>query len=111
MDVEVGIDRLDRQKDVAIMLVGLVRMNTTLDADFGGASLDRILTLLENFFVAAIERVDRIVLVTREPAERAADITDIGEIDISTDDVTDIVSAIFAARQISSARGMASVIG
>ena len=100
MDVEIGIDLFDREKDVTIVFVGLVRVDTTLYANFRRTTLDRVLTLLENLRMASIERVDGVVLVTGEPTERTADIADVRKVDIAADDVTDVVSTILLASDI-----------
>jgi hypothetical protein len=42
----------------------------------------------------------RLVLVTREAAERAADVADVGEVDVAADDVGDLVTYVLEAGPI-----------
>ena len=102
MDVELGELRFDGPQDVAVMLVGLVRVDATLDADLGRAAVDRVLTLLENLGMATIVGVDRVVLVARETTKRTAHIADIRKIDVAADDVADIVTTVLASGQVPS---------
>ena len=103
MDMQLRERLLDCHKNTVVVLVGLVGVDSTLDANLGGTAVDRVLALLEDLLEAAIIGVDRIVLMPRKSAKRAAHVTDIGEIDVAAHHVADIVTAILAACQI--ARG------
>ena len=52
------------------------------------------MALVEDDFHGMVEGLGDIVLVPRETAERAADVADIGEVDVSADDEGDVVSLV-----------------
>src|ERR1700730_12142021 len=90
---------LDGAENVAVMKLRQIARQTALDANFGGAKLPGF----DRFFRHLIEREEITVGLARaaaEGAEFASDETDVGEIDISIDHVSDDIAGEFSAQQI-----------
>jgi hypothetical protein len=99
VDVELRVSRLDRLEDLPVVRVILVRVDAALDAHLGGAARHRVVALLEDLLHAAVVGVG-LVAVAREAAERAADVADVGEVDVAADDEGHVVALVLAAREV-----------
>ena len=105
MNVDVRADLFDRAADREIGRSRIGRMNAALQADFAGAALPRFDDAPLNFFeVEIIGPATQIFaeLALRKGAKFAAEIADIGVVDVAGDDVADVVAAC-AARSASAA--------
>ncbi len=99
VDVQLRELTLERDQDVAVVRVVLARMDPALDAHLGGAARHRVARLHEQLFHRVIVRVG-LVLVAREAAERAADVADVGEVDIAADHERNVVALVERARRV-----------
>ena len=99
VDVEVGKLALQPHQDLAIQVVILAGVDATLDADLGGAAGDAIPGLLGDLLQAAVEGV-LVVAVSREAAEAAAVVADVGEVDVPVDDEGDVAAHVLGAGDV-----------
>jgi hypothetical protein len=99
VDVEGGKLALQPYQDLAIMVVILARIDPTLDADLGGAAGDPVPGLRGDLLQTAIEGV-LVVAVSRESAEAAARVADVGEVDVPIDDEGDLVADVLGAGDV-----------
>ena len=75
-------------------------MDPALDADLGRPPRDRVVALLEDHVHRVVVRFLGVVLVPREPAEAAADVADVREVDVPAYDVRNVVADILLARDV-----------
>ncbi len=99
MDVKIRQLALDRAHDLSVPEAVLVRVDAPLDADLGCSALDRLARVADDLLERAVVGVV-LVLVPREAAEAAADVADVGEIDVAADHVGDLVADVVEARAV-----------
>ena len=89
-----------------ICLAGIVRMDAALHADFGRAALPRLLRaardLVEREIVGPAAQI-LAELALREGAELAAEVADVGVVDVAVDDIASRGRCTFLARSASAA--------
>src|SRR6266566_4320640 len=93
--MEAGHGFFDGAAHVEIGGAGVFRMNAALQADFGGAALPGLLATPNDLVhVEVVGPAAQILaeLALREGAELAAEITDVGVVDVAGDDVADGVA-------------------
>ena len=99
MDVDLGKRTLHRLQDLAVVGVVLVRVDAALDTDFGGTAGNGVGRLLEHHLHRVVIGFG-FVLVTREAAEAAAHVADVGEVHVAVDDEADVVANVVLACEI-----------
>ena len=103
MDMDVGHRVLDRAADREIGRAGVIGMDAALQADFGRAALPGLaaaaLDLVELEIVRPAAQVVA-ELAFGEGAELAAEVADVGVVDVAVDDVGDAVAARFGAQRV-----------
>ena len=107
VDVHLGDRRLDRPADRLIGVAGVVGMDAALQADFGRAAIPRLDRAARDFLDGEIVRRAAQILVRaafREGAELAAEIADVGVVDVAVDDVAHDVAADRAAQRVGGLR-------
>ena len=93
----------DRAADREIGRAGIFRVDAALQADFGGAALPGLLAAPDDFVeVEIVGPAAQILaeLALREGAELAAEIADIGVVDVAGDDIGDGVARHLAAQPV-----------
>src|SRR5579864_8302650 len=99
MDMHARNRLLDRAQNIAIVELGKIAGQASLNADFSGAKLPGF-TRLSCHVVERMEVSVRLAGAAAEGAEFASHETDIGEIDVAVDDVGDDVAGEFGAQQV-----------
>src|SRR4029453_14411921 len=102
VDVEAGPRLFDGAAYVQVGRAGVFRMDAALQADLGGAALPRLLAPPDDLVhVEVVGPASQVFaeLALREGAELAAEIADVGVVDVAGDDVGDGV-AVDAPAQI-----------
>ena len=74
-------------------------MDPTLNADLRRAQIPGLTRTRHDVIEAAVVGI-LVVLMTREAAEAAAHVADVGEVDVAIDDVGDLVAHVLGTRQI-----------
>src|SRR5688500_13350084 len=97
---------LHGRDDIQIALARVVRMNSTLETDFGRATLPSFERSLRYFFEIQVvsgtsQRSTRTTL--REGAEAAGIATDVGVVDVAVDDISHIVARHLGPQLVASA--------
>ena len=112
MDVQVGQRLLHRRADLQVRLAGESRVDPALEADLDGAAVPRLPRasddLLDRHDVRLPAQV-RGQLPLGEGAEAAAEVADVGVVDVPRDDVADLVAAGLAAQLVGSGQHRAEV--
>ncbi len=106
MDMHARHRLLDRAADPEIGSAGIFRMDAALQADFGGAALPGFLDAADDLVhIEVVGPAAQILaeLALREGAELAAEIADVGVVDVAGDDVGDGVARLTARRSWSAA--------
>ena len=91
----------DGGRQLPVVLVVLLRVDASLDTDFGGAALHRPRAFLQQR-VHVVDVGVRLMFVPGKAAERTTHVANIGEVHVSADHVGDIVPHVFLARPIRS---------
>ena len=102
MDVEAGYRLFDGAAQGEVGGAGVFRVDAALQADFGGAALPGLLAAPDDLVhVEVVGAAAQILaeLALREGAELAAEIADVGVVDVAGDDIGDGV-AVDGAPQI-----------
>ena len=94
MDVDVRKRGLHRDEQVAVLKRRHVGVDPALHADLGRAASDRVGQLGQDGLVGMVVGV-RLPSLALEAAELASDEADVGEVDITVDDVGNFVADVF----------------
>ena len=103
MDMQPRHRLLDRAADAEIGGAGIFRVDAALQADFGRAALPRFLAAPDDLVhVEVVGPAAQILaeLALREGAELAAEIADVGVVDVAGDDIGDRVAIDLAAQPV-----------
>jgi hypothetical protein len=103
VNVDFGADLFDRATDREVGRSRIGRMNAALQADFACTAIPRFDDTPLNFFeVENIGPTTQIFadLALRKGAKFAAEIADIGVVDVAGDDVADIVAVLRRAQRV-----------
>ena len=112
MDVHARHRFLDGAADRFVGLAGVVGMDAALQADLGGAALPRLDGAPRHLFQGEVVGLAAQVVVRAalgEGAEAAAEVADVGVVDVAVDDVADDVAAHRLAQRVGRTGDMAIV--
>jgi hypothetical protein len=99
MDVHGGYGVFYGTKNVAVMKLGKIVRKTALNADFRGSELPGFDCLLRHL-IECEEVSIRLAWTAAEGAELASDETDVGEIDVAVDHISNDVAAELGAQEV-----------
>src|SRR5205823_12102814 len=103
MDMQAGYRLLDRPAHRQIGGAGIFRVDAALQADLGGAALPGFLAAPDDLVhVEIVGPAAQILaeLALRESAELAAEIADVGVVDVAGDDIGDRLAVDLAAQPV-----------
>src|SRR5205085_7211631 len=93
--VQVGQLALDRAAEVDVVVAVEAGVDPALEADLDGAALPRLVAASEDLLDRdEVRRSAQVLgeLALRERAEPAAEVADVGVVDVARDDVADLVA-------------------